>query len=134
MRSRPAAGTTLVAGWLLLVLATLAGWAARFRVIEPEDLQALCSGPRPPAACAWRDQLLVLTFPPRFGLVAVAAAALAWMLRGRLAAACTGVALVAGGLGLFLFDTGWAASAVVAALLRLPRIGEEPPDPQQFRV
>ncbi len=132
--SRPAAGTTLVAGWLLFGLATLAGWAARFLVIEPEGLHALCTGARSPALCTWRDQLLVLTFPPRYGLVAVAAAVLAWLLRGRPAAACAGVALVAGGLGLFLYDTGWAASAVVAVLLRLPRIGEEPPDPQQFRV
>ncbi|MCC7258375.1 MAG: hypothetical protein IT486_08380 [Gammaproteobacteria bacterium] len=121
----------IVVGWLLLAAGALAGWAARFVLIEPEHWQDLCSVAVPPLTCALRDAVVVITFPPRFSFAA-AAALLAWVLRGRAAAACAGVALLAGGLGLFLYDTGWVASAVLAALLRLPRIGEEPPDPREF--
>jgi hypothetical protein len=122
----------LLAGLAALGCGCLLGWLGRYFVIEPEQALALCTGAAPPAWCAWRAQLIALTFPPRYGLAAVIAAVLAWKTRGRVAAGVAVLGLLAGGLGLYLYDTGWAASGVLALLLRLPRIGEEPPDPREF--
>lgn len=122
----------LLAGVAMLGCGCLLGWYGRYFVIEPEQAQALCAGATPPAWCGARAQLLAVTFPPRYGLAAVIAAVIAWMTRGRVAAAAALFGLLAGGLGLYLYDTGWAASGVLALLLRLPRIGEEPPDPREF--
>ena len=119
-------------GWIALALGALAGWALRFFVIEPEHLQALCDAAAAPAGCVWRNWLLLATFPPRFGFVAIALGAVSWVLRRRPAAVFAGAALLAAGLGLFLYDTGWAASGALIALLRLPRIGDERPDPREF--
>ena len=82
--------------------------------------------------CALRLELLSLTFPPRYSWVAIGAALICWALRGLPAAFFAALALAAGGLGLFLYDTGGSAAGVLLALLRLPRIGEEPPDPREF--
>lgn len=122
----------LAIGWAVVAAGCLIGWLCRFFVIEPERLQALCSVAHAPAWCEARTLLLALTFPPRYGMVSVAAAAVCWALRRRPAAAAAYMALFAGGLGLYLYDTGWATSGLLAALLRLPRIGEEPPDPREF--
>ncbi len=122
----------VAAGLLVLVAGTVVGWALRFMVIEPESLHAVCGALAPPAWCALREALIVLTFPPHYGQTGLALAVLAWFTRGWPAALLAVAALLVGSAGLYLFDTGWASSAVLAALLRLPRIGEEPPDPREF--
>ena len=122
----------LVTGWLVLAVGCLAGWACRFLLIEPREMEVLCLSASAPAWCEARALLLSMSFPPRYGLVAVAAGVTCWAVRRRPAAAFAWTGLVAGGLGLFLYDTGWSASGVILALLRLPRIGEEPADPREF--
>lgn len=119
-------------GWVALAAGALLGWLGRFFVIEPERVQAICTAAAAPAWCEARAALLAATFPPRYGIVAVAAALACWALRRRPAAVAAALALFAAGLGLFLYDTGWAASGALIALLRLPRIGEEPADPREF--
>ncbi len=123
---------TLIAGLIALLAGCLLGWLGRYFVIEPEHVHALCTASVPAAWCAVRDLLIGITFRGSWGLVAVAATLLAWVLRGRAAAAVALLGLLAGGLGLYLYDTAWAASGVLGILLRLPRIGEEPPNPREF--
>jgi hypothetical protein len=108
-------------GFGVLAAAVALGWLGRWRVIEPEALAALCAaaGAAPSPACALRGLLVQVTFSGSLGISAVGAAALAWLPLGRLSTALALAALVPGGIGLFLFDAGWAASGAVAALLRL---------------
>lgn len=120
------------AGWLTLALAATLGWTLKFWLIEPDAVQALCTSATPPDWCTLRLELLSLTFPPRYGWIASGAALICWLVRGLPAAVFAELALAAGGLGLFLYDTGGAALGVLLALLRLPRVGEEPPDPREF--
>ena len=122
----------LLLGLLVLAAGTYLGWAARFMVIEPQALHTLCETAAPPALCALRDALIALTFPPHYGQAGLALAVLAWFTRRRAAAGFAVAALFAGGLGLYLYDPAWSTPAVLAALLRLPRVGEEPPDPREF--
>lgn len=83
--------------------------------------------------CVVRAALISLTFGATpYGPVAAGSAVLAWTLRGRAAAAVACIGLVAGGLGLFLYDTGLSAAGVLGLLVRLPRIGAEPPSPREF--
>jgi hypothetical protein len=139
-------------GLLLLAAGSYLGWAARFMVIEPQALHTLCEAAAPPALCAVRDALIVLTFPPHYGQAGLvhaapcrrgirgcrtlrrwlALAVLAWFTRCHAAAGFAAAALFVGGVGLYLYDPAWSVPAVLAALLRLPRIGEEPPDPREF--
>jgi len=119
-------------GLIGLAIGCLLGWASRYFIIEPDQVQALCAAVPPPAWCAARLLVIELTFRGTWGLVGVGAAVAAWVLRGRAAATFVVIALLAGGLGLYLYDTSWAAAAVLAALLRLPRLGEEPSDPREF--
>ncbi len=123
---------TLIAGLIALLAGCLLGWLGRYFVIEPEHFHALCTASVPAAWCAARTGLIDITFRGTWGLAAVAAALLAWALRGRAAAVIAALGLLAGGLGLYLYDTAWAASGVLGILLRLPRIGEEPANPREF--
>lgn len=100
------------------------GWYGRYFVIEPEHLHALCSASGAGLLCMARAALIDVTFRGSYGLSAVAAAVLVWVLHGRAAVVVAGVGLFAGGLGLHLYDTGWAAAGVLGILLRLPRIGK----------
>ena len=122
----------VVIGLIALLAGCLLGWAARYFVIEPDQMPALCAAALPPAWCAARELLIDVTFRGTWGLAAVGAAVAAWVVRGRTAAACAAIGLFAGGLGLYLYDTGWAASGVLAALLRLPRVSENTPDSREF--
>lgn len=116
-------------GFIVLAAAAALGWLGRYRLIEPESLAAACAAAAggPAGACALRGLLVQVTFSGTFGIAAVGAAALAWLPLGRLSAALALAALVPGGLGLFLFDAGWAASGTVAALLRLAAAGRPAP-------
>lgn len=122
----------LIIGLIALAAGCVLGWASRYFVIEPDQVGALCAGMLPPAWCAARSLLISVTFHGAYGFTAAGAAVTTWVLRGRTAAAFAVVALFVGGLGLYLYDTSWSASAVLVALLRLPRVGEEPPDPREF--
>lgn len=123
---------SLLAGLLALAVGCLLGWLGRYFLIEPTAIQSLCAAGTAPAWCAPRELLITVTFGGWWGRAAVASALLGWVVRRRAAAACALVALFTGGLGLFLYDATWAASGVLAALLRLPRIVDEPPDPREF--
>ena len=118
---------TVVAGLVALVAGWLAGWYGRYFVIEPVTLHATCGAVARPEWCATRDQFIVLTFSGTFGMTAVALAAAAWVFRGRPAAAFVIAALFAGGATLVLYDAAWAATAVLAALLRLVRLPTHAP-------
>ena len=122
----------MLAGLIALASGCLLGWASRYFVIEPDQIAALCAVQLPPAWCAARSLLIAVTFHGVYGFAAVGAAVAAWVLRRRTAVAFAVFALFVGGLGLYLYDTGWAASAVLIALLRQPRVGEDPPDPREF--
>jgi hypothetical protein len=108
------------------------GWYGRYFVIEPEHLHALCSASAAGLLCTARAALIDLTFRGSYGLSAVGPAVLVWVLRGRAAVVVAGLGLFAGGLGLHLYDTGWAAAGVLGILLRLPRIGQEADAPRDF--
>lgn len=112
----------LVAGLLVLAASCQAGLIARYRIIEPDDIYALCLPEARPGWCAPRDALIFITYTFSFGLTAVAAGLLAWCLRGRAALGCALFALLSGGIGLYLYQTGWSALGVLLALLRLPRL------------
>ncbi len=122
----------LIVGIIALLAGCILGWAGRYAMIEPDHLRVLCAAASAPAWCAARELFIDVTFRGLYGPVAVAAAAVSWVTRGRCATFAAVIALFAGGLGLYLYDTSWAASGVLAALLRLPRIGDEPPDPREF--
>jgi hypothetical protein len=113
---------TLVVGVVALVAGCLAGWYGRYFVIEPAALHAVCGAAARPEWCAARDDFIAFTFTGTPGIAAVALAAAGWVLRGRLAAACVVAALLVGGATLVLYDTAWAATAVLAALLRAVRV------------
>jgi hypothetical protein len=119
-------------GLLALLAGCLLGWYGRYFVIEPDHLHALCNVTVPAAGCAARSLLIDVTFRGTFGLAAVAAGVVAWVLRGPTAVVVATLGLAAGGLGLFLFDTAWSASGVLCILLRLPGVGEEHPNPREF--
>lgn len=128
----PCSRMAFIIGLIALLAGCLLGWTGRYLVIEPHELQALCAVALPPDWCAVRAAFINLTFQSPYGPVAVAGAAAAWVTRRRTAAVAAVIALFAAGLGLYLYDTSWAASALLATLLRLPRVGEEAPDPREF--
>jgi hypothetical protein len=122
---------TVIAGLIALLAGCLLGWYGRFFVIEPGHMHALCAAAAPPAWCAVRGWLIEVTFLGTYGVLAVGGAAACWLLRGRPAAFFAVLALGAGGLGLYLYDTAWAASGILAALIRLPRVGRAAQETQQ---
>lgn len=122
----------LVAGLLLLAVSCRAGLVARYRIIEPDDIYALCLPAVRPGWCAPRDTLIFVTYTFSFGYTAVGAAALAWLFRGRLAWWCSMLALLSGGIGLYLYQTGWSALGVLLVLLRLTRLERRAPQSQQL--
>jgi hypothetical protein len=117
----------LVAGLIVLAVSCRAGLIARYRIIEPDDLYALCLPESRPAWCVPRDTLIYITYTFSFGYAAVAAAVLAWWCRGRMAWWCAVIALLSGGIGLYLYQTGWSALGVLLALLRLTRLEHRAP-------
>ena len=123
---------TLVHGLVVFAAGCLAGWLGRYFVIEPAAMHAVCGGPAPAGWCAARDVFIHATFSRYYGIASVAAAVACWVLRGRAAAVFAMTALLAGGLGLFLYDASWSAAGVLIALLRTPRIADEQPDARDF--
>jgi hypothetical protein len=116
-----------------LVLAALAlAGLARYRLVEPADLTAVCdAAPWEGAVCTLRSLTVQAFAAQRLGLAAMACALLALVTRWRWAA-LTGLAL--GSAGLVLYSVGWAAPAVLIAALVLVRPGGESGSVQQVLV
>jgi hypothetical protein len=112
----------IVIGLIVLAVSCRAGLIARYQIIEPDDIYALCLPETRPGWCAPRDALVDIAYTFSFGYTAVAAAVLAWWCRPRLAWWFAMAALLAGGIGLHLYQTGVSALGVLLALLRLPRL------------
>jgi len=123
---------SLPAGLLALAIGGLLGWLGRYFVIEPTTIQSLCAAANAPAWCTPRAWLITVTFAGWWGRASIGFALAGWVTHRRAATAFALLALFSGGLGLFLYDATWAASGVLAALLRLPRIADEPSDPREF--
>ena len=132
MRSRPRRGLASLAP-LGLVLAALAlGGLARYRLVEPADLTAVCdAAPWEGPVCTLRSLTVQAFAAQRLGLAAMACALLALVTRCR-GAALTGLAL--GSAGLVLYSVGWAAPAVLIAALVLVRPAGEGGAGQQVPV
>jgi hypothetical protein len=122
----------LVTGLVLLAVSCRAGLVARYRIIEPDDIYALCLPESRPAWCVPRDTLIWITYTFSFGYVAFGAAALAWLTRGRIAWWCAMLALSSGGIGLYLYQTGWSALGVLLGLLRLARLERKASQPHEL--
>lgn len=122
----------LIAGLVVLAVSCRAGLIARYRIIEPDHIYALCLPELRPAWCTPRDTLIFITYTFSFGYLAVGAAVLAWLSRGRFAWWCAMLALLSGGIGVYLYQTGWSALGVLLALLRLVRLERQAPEPQQL--
>lgn len=125
---------SLRSGLFALIAGCVLGWLGRYRLIEPEHVHAFCGTMEQAFTCQARSTLIALTFPGIWGYAALGAAAAAWVSFGRGARLFSVVALVAGGMGLFLFDTAWAASGVIAALLRLPGASLAADEAREFRA
>ena len=120
-RLRPTLASLAPLGLALSVLA-LAG-LARYRLVEPADLTAVCdAAPWEGAVCTLRSLTVQAFAAQRLGLAAMACALLALVTRWRWAAL---TALALGSAGLVLYSVGWAAPAVLIAALVLVRPGGE---------
>lgn len=126
----------VILGLMLLVAGCFAGWAGRYLLIEPEHLYRTCLGAAAPWWCALRQDLIRATFTVRgiYGWASAAAAVAAWLLDGPLVAVFVLLALLTGGLGLFLYAASSAALGVLLALLRLVRLPELLMKPPDFRA
>lgn len=111
-------------GVLLCALCAVAGYAIRYGFVEPEALGAACERTAP-WWCPIRTGFIMFTEWRGFGWLAaaLAAAALAGLLADRpaLTRRCAAAALVAGGLGMILYNAGLAIPAAVIAALCLMR-------------
>lgn len=110
-----------IVGFLALAaLAAAAGWGLRYAVVEPEALGEACriGGPW---WCPLRTALIVATEWGGLGIAGALAAVAAIFVRGRAAYFLIAVAMVLGGAGLYLYNTTFAAAAVLIALLRAAR-------------
>jgi hypothetical protein len=111
----------------VFLLGCLLGHTARFVLIEPEDLYRTCLGGGRPAWCEPRDLLIVFTFTlvrGIWGWIALGCGVAAWLLDGRVVAVFVMAALLAGGVGLYLYAAPAAAFGTLLALLRLVRLRE----------
>lgn len=116
---RPAWLASLVAPFLALSGAMLIASLARYRLVEPAALTALCDAlPWDSTTCILRSLTVQAFAGGRLGMFALALAVLALLTRWRAAGL---VALAAAGAGLVLYSTRWAApAALLAALALLP--------------
>ena len=128
-------GTPVVIGFLVLAVGAFLGWAARYWLIEPEDLYKVCLGAGKPWWCGVRETLITVTFTlvrGIYGWVAVACGVSAWLLRGRVVWFFVLLALFTGGMGLYLYAAAGAAFGLLLALLRLVRLDEISAQPPEF--
>lgn len=113
----------------LVFAAIMAGIAhvTRYQFVEPEVLGELCQADDAPLWCLARTALVVGTQWGVFGALAMALAGLSFVVSLRWARYAAWAAMVVGGAGLYLYNTNFAAIALVFALVRLARLGVQPP-------
>ena len=105
-------------GVILALAAALVAHALRYRFIEPEALGAACASVGP-WWCAPRTLLIVATQWNLFGILALAAALLAWLPMLRWRSELAHAALVISGAGIVLYNASYCAAALLLALLGL---------------
>ena len=111
----------LVAPFVTLCGALLLASLARYRLVEPAALTALCDAmPWDSPRCILRSLTVQAFAAERLGMLALALAVLALLTRWRTLGL---FALAAAGAGLVLYSTRWAAPAVLLAALALLRAG-----------
>jgi len=99
----------------LTLLALAAGWAARHGLVEPADLTARCdAAPWGSAVCRLRSAVVQAFVEQRLGWLALAAGALATVLRWRWLA---WLGLAAAGAGLVLYCAGLSAAGGLLSML-----------------
>lgn len=109
----------------LAAMSAAAGYGLRYVVVEPEALGEACRLLEP-WWCPLRTGLIVATEWGTLGTAGALAAAAALFARGGAALALAAVAMVFGGAGLYLYNTTFAAAAVLVALLRAARLERQP--------
>lgn len=116
---RPPWRAPLVAPLLALSAALLLASLARYQLVEPAALTALCDAmPWDSPRCIVRSLTVQAFAGGRLGMLALALAVLALLTRWRTAGL---IALAAAGAGLVLYSTRWAApAALLAGLALLP--------------
>jgi hypothetical protein len=126
----------VVIGLLVFATGCLIGWIGRYQLIEPDDLYQVCLGAQRPWWCEVRQDLIAATFTVRgiYGWIAAGSAVASWLLDGPIVAAFVMLALLAGGMGLFLYAAAGAALGVLLAFLRLARLREIMAKPPEFRA
>jgi hypothetical protein len=108
-----------VTPFIALSAALLLAGLARYRLVEPAALTALCDAmPWDSATCIVRSLTIQAFADGRLGMLALALAVLALLTRWRTVGL---VALAAAGAGLVLYSTRWAAPAALLAGLALLR-------------
>lgn len=109
----------LAAPLLALLCALLLASLARYRLVEPAALTALCDAmPWDSPRCIVRSLTVQAFANGRLGIFALALAMLALLTRWRTIGL---IALAAAGAGLVLYSTRWAApAALLAGLALLP--------------
>lgn len=108
-----------VAPFIALSAALLLASLARYRLVEPAALTALCDAmPWDSTTCIVRSLTVQAFADGRLGMLALALAVLALLTRWRTLGL---IALAAAGAGLVLYSTRWAAPAALLAGLALLR-------------
>jgi len=106
-----------VAPFIALSAALLLASLARYRLVEPAALTALCDAmPWDSPTCIVRSLTVQAFANERLGMLALTLAVLALLTRWRMVGL---IALAAAGAGLVLYSTRWAAPAVLLAALAL---------------
>ena len=119
---RPARLAPFVAPFVTLSAALLLAGLARYRLVEPAGLTALCDAlPWESTTCILRSLTVQAFAGERLGMLALALAVPALLMRWR---ALGLFALAAAGAGLVLYSTRWAAPAALLAGLALLRAAE----------
>jgi hypothetical protein len=119
--SRPCYRPTLRQAICLTVLALAAlsyGFFIRYRVIEQSAVGIACDGNGANWLCASRRTAIALFTPQVFGIVALCSAMLNIL---RPSVIFWGLALLAGGTGIVLYNTALSALAVALLILSLAR-------------
>ena len=113
------------AAWLAAIAVLAIGYALylRHQVIEQSALGIACEVGSKSWLCASRNAAIKLFTPGVFGLVAIGAALLNLL---RPSVVLCAVALIAGGLGIVLYNVALSALATALLILSLARPAPEP--------
>ena len=111
--------------WLAAIALVSIGYALhlRYQVIEQSAVGIACAVGSKSWLCASRNAAITLFTPGVFGLVAIGAALLNLV---RPSFVLCAVALIAGGLGIVLYNVALSALAIALLILSLARPAPEP--------